>query len=176
MATIRRVSMKSIRFILPRFVVAATAAVALATGAVAVEVAAAGPAAAKTGPVLAFAPSPDDFGLVTTGQAASQTVTLANTGASAVPALKVMLSDPAAFAVTTDTCTGISLGPGTSCTVTVQFAPTSSGTVTATLTAASKKEAVTTADQLTGTGTPGAHLYWANFGSGKIEEANLDGT
>jgi hypothetical protein len=155
-------------------------AVALAIGTAAVEVAAAGPALAKTKPVLVFTPSPADFGLVPTGQTATQTLTLANTGGSQAPELAVMLSGPAAFTLTTNTCTGTDLGPGKSCAVTVQFAPASTGTVSASLTAASKKAAVTATDLLIGTGTPGAHLYWTNFGAspntGTIGEANVDGT
>ena len=172
--------MRSIRANLPHVMVTSVAAVALAAGAVAAEVAAAGPAAAKPGPVLAFTPSPDGFGVVTAGQTASRTLTLANTGGSAARALTVVLSGPAAFAIIADTCGGTSLGAGKSCTVTVQFTPASSGTVTATLTAASKKSGVSVTDALTGTGTPGAHLYWASFGAfpntGTIDEANLDGT
>lgn len=172
--------MGSIRVNLPRVMVTSVAAVALAAGAVTAEVAAAGPAAAKTGPVLVFTPSPDDFGVVTAGQTASQTLTLANKGGSAALALTVVLSGPAAFAITAGTCGGTSLGPGKSCTVTVQFTPASAGTATATLTAASKKSDVSVTDALTGTGAPGAHLYWANFGAspdtGTIDDANLDGT
>src|SRR5215472_11382370 len=155
--------MGSIRSIGPRVLVASTMAVALAMGTAAAEVAAAGPALAKTKPVLAFTPSPGDFGLVPTGQTATQTLTLANTGGSHAPALAVMLSGPAAFTVTTDTCTGTDLGPGKSCSVTVQFAPASTGTLSATLTAVSKKAAVTATDPLIGTGAAGAHLYWTNF-------------
>jgi hypothetical protein len=137
-------------------------------------VAAAGPAAAGKAPALAFSPAPYDFGQVTAGQTASQTFTLVNSGRSASAALKVTLPGSAEFTVTADACTGTSLGPGKSCTVTVQFAPTSAGTVTAALTAASKKATVT--DALTGTEPPPAHLYWANFGAGTIVEANLGGT
>jgi hypothetical protein len=129
--------MGSIRLGVPRVVLASVAAVALAAGGAAAEVATAGPAAAKTGPVLAFMPTPVDFGVVPAGQAASQTLTLANTGGSAARALTVALSGPAAFAITTDTCTGTSLSPGKSCTVTAQFAPAAIGAATATLTAVS---------------------------------------
>ena len=172
--------MGSIRFNLPRVLLTSVAAVTVAVGPAAAEVATAGPAAAKTGPVLAFTPSPDDFGVVTVGQTASQTLTLANTGGSPTRALTVALSGPAAFAIAADTCTGTSLGLGKSCTVTVQFAPPSTGTVTAALTAVSNKGAATATDPLTGTGRAVAHLYWANFGAfpntGTIQEANPDGT
>ena len=172
--------MGSIRFNLLRVLLTSVAAMTVAVGAAAAEVAAAGPAAAKTGPVLAFTPAPDDFGVVTIGQTASQTLTLANTGGSPTRALKVALPGPTAFAIAADTCTGTSLGPGKSCTVTVQFAPSSIGTVTAALTAISNKGAATATDPLTGTGRAVAHLYWANFGAfpntGTIQEANPDGT
>ena len=167
--------MRSIQPSLPRVIVTSLAALALAVGVAAAEVAAAGPAAAKTGPVLAFTPSPADFGLVATGQTAVQTLTLANSGKSAAHGLKVGLSGPAAFTITGDTCTGTSLGPGMSCAVTVRFAPSSAGAVTATLTAASQKSGVSVTDPLTGTGVLVPHLYWANFGGGTIDAASLDG-
>jgi Abnormal spindle-like microcephaly-assoc'd, ASPM-SPD-2-Hydin len=138
-------------------------------------VAAAGPAAAGKAPALAFSPAPYDFGQVTAGQTASQTITLANSGRSASGALTVTLPGSAEFTITADTCTGTSLGPGTSCTVTVQFAPTSPGTVTATLTASHKKSALAT-DTLSGTGVVPAHLYWTANNVGNIWEANPDGS
>src|SRR6201996_1667254 len=111
--------------------------------------------AAGTG--VAFSPSPYDYGKVTTGQTATKTFTLANTGSKATGALTVTLTRASgtrstAFAKTADTCTGKSLGPWKSCTVTVQFAPATAGTVTATLTAVNNKKAVETADRLYGTG------------------------
>jgi virginiamycin B lyase len=168
--------MSSIRSILPRVLVTSMAALTLASGAVAAQVWTAGPAAAKTGPVLKFTPSPADFGLVTTGQTGVQTLTLANSGKSAAIALKVGLSGPAAFGVIGDTCAGISLKPGASCEVTVEFAPGSAGTVNAVLTAASQKSGVSVTDVLIGTGVLGARMFWANFGAGTIMSANLDGT
>ena len=68
-----------------------------------------------------------DFGLVAVGKTASQTFTLTNSGGSASAALTVTLSGPPTVTITDDTCTATSLGPGKSCTVTVQYAPTSSG-------------------------------------------------
>src|ERR1700761_1762831 len=112
--------------------------------------------AAGTG--VAFSPSPYDYGKVTTGQTATKTFTLANTGSKATGALTVTLTRASgtrstAFAKTADTCTGKSLGPWKSCTVTVQFAPATAGTVTATLTAVNNKKAVEATDTLSGTGT-----------------------
>jgi Cep192 domain 4 len=145
--------------------------------------AAAGVASASPSPAaLAFTPAPYDYGQVTNGQTASQTLTLANSGGKASGALTVTVAGSAQFTITADTCTGISLAKGKSCTVMVQFAPTTAGTASATLTAANKKD-VLAADTLTGTGVavPAAHLYWANFAygvpsAGTISEANLDGS
>jgi hypothetical protein len=131
--------------------------------------AAAGPAVAKTGPpVLAFTPSPFDYGQVTVGQTASQTFTLANSGGKASRALRVTLAGPTEFTITADRCTGRSLGPRKSCTVTVQFAAASVGTVTATLTAVNNKHTILATDALTGTGAPVGHIFWANNDTGTI--------
>ena len=154
-----------------RVVVAGSGAVLAAV----LAVAPAGPVAAGGPPVLAFTPSPFDFGPVAVGQTAAQTFTLANSGGSASRALTVTLSGSAEFTVTADTCTGTSLGPGKSCTVTVQFAPASAGTATAALTASHKKT-VRATDPLTGTGVVPAHLYWTTMGDGTVHEASLAGS
>lgn len=62
--------------------------------------------------------------LTNNGSIASPTVTLAMTGA-----------DAASFALSADSCSGTSLNPGASCTVTVGFNPTVSGALTATIVA-----------------------------------------
>ena len=152
--------------------------------AAAAVLAGAGPAAAAPrGPMLAFTPSPYDYGQVTPGQTVTNTFTLASTGRQATSRLKVTLAGPAVFTITGRTC-GRPLRPGKSCTVTVQFAPASAGRVNATLTAASKKSRVTAIDALTGTGTglgsaPG-HIYWTetmpNAVNGTINQAGLDGS
>ena len=126
--------------------------------------------------MLAFTPSRHDYGQVTAGQTAAQTFTLASTGGKASRALTVTLSESAAFTITADTCSGTSLGPGKSCTVTVRFAPAGTGTAAATLTAANNKKAVLATDSLTGTGASASHLCWASGSAGTIVEASLDGT
>lgn len=135
-----------------------------------------GAAAAKPRPpALAFTPSPYGYGQVAAGHAASRTFTLGNLGRSATGRLAVTLAGAAAFTITGDTCK--SLSPGKRCTVTVRFAPAHVGAVTATLSAASKKQAAAT-DVLTGTGAVGgpapSHLYWVAGDS--IWEANPDGS
>jgi hypothetical protein len=122
---------------------------------------------------LAFTPSPFDYGQVGTGQTASpQTFTLANTGGQATGTLTATLTGSAAFTVTGDTCTGISLAAGGTCTVTVRFAPASIATDTATLTAASANPAVTATDALTGTGVRPRFLYWTDQMGGESGTIN----
>ena len=138
----------------------------------------AGSAAAKTQPVmLAWSPSPYDFGSATVNrQTPSQTFTLTNSGGSASSALKVTLPGSGAFSITSDTCSAISVGPGKSCQVVVQFAPTSTGLGQAMLSVASSKPAASATDSFSGTGASAGHLYWANSGNGAIVKAGLDGT
>jgi hypothetical protein len=93
------------------------------------------------------------------GQAFSQKFTLTNSGSSATSALKITLTPAAgtpasAFAASHDACTGTSLGPKKSCTITVTYtAPGAPGqTQQATLTATGPKPAVAAASvTLTGT-------------------------
>jgi hypothetical protein len=109
------------------------------------------------------------------GQTGSQTFTLTNSGGSASGAVTVTLPGSAEFTITADTCTATSLGGGKSCTVTVQFAPSSPGAVAATLTATSNKAATAT-DSLSGTGEAPGHIYWTDVGGGTVNKANLDGS
>ncbi len=129
-------------------------------------------------PALSFTPAPFDYGQVAAGQAASRTFTLANTGGQGTGRLRVTLAGSAAFTITGDTCH--SPAPGKTCSVTVRFTPAGSGTVTATLTAAGKKKAVTAADALTGSGKglgqALGNIYWADSGDGTINSAALDGS
>jgi hypothetical protein len=97
-------------------------------------------ASAGTPPSLSWSSSSGsfDYGTVQAGQTPSLTFTLTNSGGSATGALTVSLPSPSPFSVTSDNCTGTSLGPGKSCTVTVQYTPATSSD-SATLTATSKK-------------------------------------
>jgi hypothetical protein len=100
-------------------------------------------AVAPAAPQLAFTPAPFSYGRASPGQAAAQQFTLFSSGEAATGLLTVTVSGSAAFAVTSDTCTGTSLGPGQRCLVTVRFAPSSAGPVTATLMTASQEPAAT---------------------------------
>ena len=106
---------------------------------------------AASRPAIAFNPSSNDYGTIDANTTASQTFTLRNSGGKATSALKVTLTGSSAFLVTADGCTGTSLGPRKSCSVTVQYKPTAVGsTDSATLTASSKKPPPTASALLTG--------------------------
>ena len=65
-----------------------------------------------------------NFGTLDVGTTASQIFTLTNIGGTASGALTISLgAEAGVFTKTADTCTGISLGPGKSCSVTVQYSP-----------------------------------------------------
>ena len=106
---------------------------------------------AAGGPAIAFNPSPYDYGTIDANTTASQSFTLRNSGAKATAALNVALTGSSAFSITANTCTGTSLGPKKSCSVTVQYAPTTDGSSDAgTLTAMSKKPSANASASLTG--------------------------
>jgi len=100
--------------------------------------------ASSAAPSLSFTPSSWTAGPIDSGTTTTQAFTLTNTGDKASGAITITLPGSAAFTATADTCTGRSLGPGKSCSITVQYAPASNtATDTATLTAASAKASVT---------------------------------
>lgn len=147
------------------------AALAAATALVLVGLPASVASAGAAPAVLAFRPAPYDYGHVTVGQKPERVFTLANAGGRASSSMTVQVSGSTAFSVTADTCSGTSLGPGKSCTVTVRFTPTGVGAVTAELAAASKNRAAAATSTLTGAGRrlgssgPG-HLYWTSLTEG----------
>jgi hypothetical protein len=104
---------------------------------------------------LAFDPASHTYGHVRLGGALSQTFTLANTGGQGTGALTITVitvSGPQrSFTITATTCHR-GLGPRKSCTVTVQFAPTTDGEITGKLTAVGKKPTAMATADLTGTG------------------------
>jgi hypothetical protein len=105
-------------------------------------------------PATAFGPSSYDYGTIDAGATASTTFTLRNSGGSATGALSVSLMGSSAFSVTAETCTARSLGPRKSCSVTVQYTPTTAGASdTATLRASGKKPAAVATASLTGAST-----------------------
>src|SRR5262249_12334342 len=97
-------------------------------------------------------PSIFDYGTVIVGQTDSQTFVLTNSGGSATGMLRASLSGSATFTITADACTGTALGPGKSCNVTVQHAPTAAVSTTAMLSANGTRPPSSASINLTGTG------------------------
>jgi hypothetical protein len=89
-----------------------------------------------TEPALAVSPAVKDFGSVLVGTTSpAQAFTLTNSGSGASVLGTVALSGGAAgqFAIGGDSCSGTTLGPGASCTVSLAFGPTAVGAQAATL-------------------------------------------
>ena len=147
------------------------------------------PAQAANTPVLTWSQGGTtitsyDFGPVdgVGGKTATQTYTLTNTGKSSTGTLAAVAltnTSGTAFSITSDGCSGLSLGPNKFCQVTVEYAPTTSGesdsaTLTATGEHASASLPLTghggTADltlspgTLTGTDSNGTNDYNYDFG------------
>jgi hypothetical protein len=145
-------------------------------------------AQAAATPVLAWSPTTSggtyDFGTIdgVGGKTATQTFTLTNSGRSATGTLAAVAltnTSGTAFSITSDGCSGLSLGPRKFCQVTVEYAPTTSGeSDSATLTAIGERASASitltgqggTADltlspgNLTGTDSNGTNDYNYDFG------------
>jgi putative cell wall-binding protein len=69
-------------------------------------------------------PSAIDFGTTAAGSALSRTVTISSTGTSPLHVTSTSITGAVgSFAVTADACTGASVAPGSSCSITVAFDP-----------------------------------------------------
>jgi hypothetical protein len=128
--------------------------------AVAVAVAVVVPAAGQAGeaPAIAWTPTTGggayNYGTLdaNASETASQAFTLTNSGGAASAALTVTLTGSSAFTLTANGCSATSLGPKKTCTVNVEYAPTTDGASdSATLTANGKKIGATASLTLTGT-------------------------
>jgi hypothetical protein len=132
--------------------------VAAAVAAVGLLVPAAGQAGGGA-PALAWSPSTSgayDYGTLDAGAGATKSVnfTLTNSGGMAAGTLKVTLSGSSAFTLTTDGCTGRSLGPKKTCGVTVQYAPASAGQSDSATLAATGEHASASLSLTGASGTP----------------------
>lgn len=138
-----------------------------------------GPASAGAGAaVLVFERSQYAYGLVSIGATPQRVFTLANSGGRASGALTISVSGSAAFTVTADTCTGASLGPRKSCTVTVRFAPRAVGPVSARLAAVGKNHAASAGVELRGTGRglgAGSNAIYWTIDDGTVNAGTLAG-
>ena len=117
-------------------------------------------------------PSSISFGSQTLGTtSAPSSVTVTNTGGSAVFVSSVNSSNPSEFAVTTSTCTTVN--PGAGCLFSLTFTPGAAGARTATITVVSNGTGSPQAVNASGTGvtgTPGTinlieyhHAAWDHF-------------
>jgi thiol-disulfide isomerase/thioredoxin/cytochrome c553 len=107
--------------------------------------------AAAPAPALSATPSAIAFGVQTIGAAAAtQTVTLANTGNVLLTFGTIGVTGSATVTLSGSTC-GTTLAVGANCVVTARFAPTAEGAVSATLAVASNAPALQVG--ISGTGT-----------------------
>ncbi|NYE63065.1 cytochrome c553 [Duganella sp. 1224] len=126
--------------------------------------------AATPAPALTATPSAVAFGAQTIGTAAAtQTVTLANSGNVALNIGSIGVTGSPAVTLSANTC-GSTLAVGANCVATVRFAPTVEGAVTASLAVASNAPALQVG--ITGTGTTQATAQPALSETGPIAFAD----
>ena len=104
-------------------------------------------------PNISVSPAAKDFGNVVVGESsAPQTFAVSNTGTAALSVGTVTISGD--FAITGDTCSGASVQPSNTCTVSAAFVPTAAGTASGTLSIPSDDPDTPVFDvALSGTGT-----------------------
>lgn len=90
---------------------------------------------------LAISPSILDFGSVDNGSSRELTLTVSNRGGDAIASVLVTSSNNDKFPITNNTCQG-ELGAGLSCLITVRFTGSTAGIFSATVTAKSSTEEV----------------------------------
>ena len=105
-------------------------------------------------PTAGLAPAgAQDLGSVTVGNSSARTFTVSSSGTAALHAGTVALTG-AGFAKTADTCSGRIVANGSSCSVTVAFAPGAAGAAAGTLTIPTDDGPLVTALTATGVQTP----------------------
>ena len=121
----------------------------LAVGMLAPPAGAAAPAVTLTPPALTFA----DQAIGTTS--AAQSVTVSNSGDAAlfINSAATRGANPLDFTQVNDGCSGLTLAPGTSCSVSITFSPTATGTRSGTLIVTDNAGNSPQTVPLTGTGT-----------------------
>jgi 6-phosphogluconolactonase (cycloisomerase 2 family) len=116
----------------------------------AVSVAITGTPPAPTEPFLTLPGNSVTFGSISPGQNITSSILLSSTGFSPLVISSISISGDASFSQTSNCLT--TLAPGSTCTINLEWAPTSAGTLTGTLNIASN--APTAAVSLTGTTAP----------------------
>lgn len=110
---------------------------------------------AATGPAFSASPSPVAFGNQPVGATSNaMTLTVTNTGTGSLSISSVMEggTDAAEFPVGSDTCSNATVASGKTCTVSVEFDPSASGSESATLTFTDNASDSPETVNLTGTG------------------------
>jgi hypothetical protein len=141
-----------------------------------------GPSAtlAKPAPPAALEWSPSnsgsyDYGELVFDQSRSQVFTLTNTGGRMTKAVSVSLSGASDFTITANTCTGMTLAGGGSCTVTVRYDAVAQGEDSDTLQATTRRSPLSAFLSLSGASF--RHIYWTNGSNfGSLGRARIDGT
>ncbi|MEO7003624.1 MAG: N,N-dimethylformamidase beta subunit family domain-containing protein [Ktedonobacterales bacterium] len=106
-------------------------------------------------PAVSFTPGSVNYGNQGVGvTSAAQTVTVKNTGAASLHLTTVTLSgtNAADFAITANTCAGATMAPGVTCSVSVTFTPSASGSRSAAISFADNAPASPQSVALTGSG------------------------
>ncbi len=112
-------------------------------------------------PVITITPTSIDFGSVEAGKSKSSTISVVNTGGGTLNISSVSISGSTDFSIT-DNCSGKSLTANSSCSITVVFKPSTTGTKTATISInsnASNSSTVNVSVRGTGTEPAVAKIY-----------------
>jgi hypothetical protein len=135
---------------------------------------------APTAPLLVAAPASADFGMVGVGsKSATKTIVVANVGPGTTGSLAVTLSGGSDFVIDTDGCNGMSLATTGNCSVAIHFAPTTSGSQSASL-QVSATPGGTAQVSLSGTGAGASSLAIAptanDFGALQVGTMSMPAT
>src|SRR5919204_1110120 len=107
-----------------------------------------------TAPAVTFTPTSLTFAAQAIGTtSAPQSITIANTGNASLFINSAAVPNTLDFTEVNDGCSGLTLAPGTSCSVSITFSPTASGTRSAAFTLTDNAAGSPQTVPLTGTGT-----------------------
>jgi hypothetical protein len=121
---------------------------------------------------LTWNPSEFDFGEVSVGGASPKTFVLRNTAGKSSGEISISLSGSAAFQLTDDRCTGIALNKDKTCSVTVEYAPSTTTGDNGTLLATSPKSSASVTLSGVGGAVPTPNLV---LSPGTLGEPTPDG-
>jgi Putative Ig domain/HYDIN/CFA65/VesB-like, Ig-like domain len=112
------------------------------------------PTPPATAPAVAFTPTSLTFAAQAIGTtSAPQSITVTNTGNAGLFISSAAVRNTLDFTEVSDGCSGLTLAPGTSCSVSITFSPTASGTRSAAFTLSDNAANSPQSVPITGTGT-----------------------